>query len=70
MQGYFKAMTKSNMQHGGYLPLFLRSLATNNGVTVERMIGIYCGTKRYQFDNVTVIPVHEFINELYNGKIF
>jgi hypothetical protein len=48
----------------------MRSLAINNGVTVERMIGVYCGAKRYQFDNVTVIPVREFIDELYNGKIF
>jgi len=48
----------------------MRSLAINNGVTVDRMIGVYCGTKRYQFENVTVMPVREFIADLYNGKIF
>ena len=48
----------------------MRNLAINNGVMVERMICIYCGAKSYEFDNVTVIPVYEFIGELYNGKIF
>jgi len=48
----------------------MKSLAANNGVTVDRMIGVYCGTKRYQFENIAVMPVHEFIVDLYNGKIF
>lgn len=48
----------------------MRSLAANNRVTVERMVAIYCGTQKYQFDNVTVIPVRGFIGELYDGKIF
>jgi predicted AAA+ superfamily ATPase len=48
----------------------MRSLAKNNGVTVDRMIGVYCGAKRYQFENVAVMPVREFIVDLYNGKIF
>jgi predicted AAA+ superfamily ATPase len=48
----------------------MRSLAINNGVTVDRMIGVYCGSKQYQFDNITVLPVRKFIDELYNGKIF
>ena len=48
----------------------MRNLAINNGVTVDRMIGVYCGAKRYQFDNVTVMPVREFIGALYNGSIF
>lgn len=48
----------------------MKSLAENNGVTVDRMIGVYCGAKRYQFENVTVIPFREFIFDLYNGNIF
>lgn len=47
----------------------MRSLATNDGVTVDRMIGVYCGAKSYQFDTVTVMPIREFIEALYNGGI-
>lgn len=48
----------------------MRNLSLNNPVTVDRMIGVYCGAKRYQFDNVDVLPFPEFIAELYNGNIF
>lgn len=48
----------------------MRSLAASKGVTVDRMIGIYCGARSYQFDDVSVLPVSEFIEALFSGKIF
>ena len=48
----------------------LRGLADTAGVEVERMIGIYCGPRRYDFDGVTVLPVAEFVKELFAGEVF
>ena len=48
----------------------LRNLADTAGVKVERMIGVYCGSRRYEFDNVTVVPVSEFFKELFDGEVF
>jgi len=48
----------------------LRSLADTAGVKVERMIGVYCGSRRYEFDNVTVLPVAEFVRALFAGEVF
>lgn len=48
----------------------LRSLSQSSGVKVERMIGIYCGSKSYRFDELQVWPVEEFVKELHAGKIY
>jgi predicted AAA+ superfamily ATPase len=48
----------------------LRGLADTAGAKVERMIGVYCGSWRYEFDNVTVLPVAEFVKALFAGEIF
>jgi uncharacterized protein len=48
----------------------LRALAETGGVRVERMIGVYCGSRRYDFDNVTVLPVVDFVKALFAGEIF
>jgi predicted AAA+ superfamily ATPase len=48
----------------------LRDLATTAGVEVDRMIGVYCGSRRYEFDEVTVLPVGEFVKELFAGEVF
>jgi predicted AAA+ superfamily ATPase len=48
----------------------LRGLADTPGVKVERMIGVYCGSRRYDFDEVSVLPVAEFVKELFAGEIF
>jgi hypothetical protein len=34
------------------------------------MIGVYCGSRRYDFDNVTVLPVADFVKALFAGEIF
>jgi hypothetical protein len=48
----------------------MRSLADNAGVNVERMFGVYCGVRSYQFDNVTVLPFADFIKALFAGEVF
>jgi uncharacterized protein len=48
----------------------LRALADTDGVRVDRMIGVYCGSRRYDFDNVTVLPVADFVKALFAGEIF
>jgi predicted AAA+ superfamily ATPase len=48
----------------------LRKLADTAGVKVDRMIGVYCGTRRYDFDKVTVLPIGDFVRALYGGEVF
>ena len=48
----------------------MRSLSENTGVTVERMFGVYCGLRSYQFDNITVLPFTDFIKALFAGDVF
>ena len=48
----------------------MRTLADSAGVKVERMFGVYCGSRNYQFDNITVLPVGDFIKALFSGEIF
>jgi len=48
----------------------MRSLADNAGVTVERMFGVYCGSRSYQFDNLTVLSFADFIKALFAGEVF
>jgi len=48
----------------------MRSLADNAGVTVERMFGVYCGSRSYQFDSITVLPFADFIKALFAGELF
>jgi predicted AAA+ superfamily ATPase len=48
----------------------MRALGESSGVQVERMIGVYCGSRTYQFDNVQVWPVAEFVKALFAGDVF
>jgi predicted AAA+ superfamily ATPase len=48
----------------------MRRLAELSGVKVERMIGVYCGSRPYQFDDVQVLPVEDFVKELFSGEVF
>jgi predicted AAA+ superfamily ATPase len=47
-----------------------RSLAETSGIKVERMIGVYCGPRSYQFDRVRVLPMADFVKELFGEEIF
>ena len=48
----------------------MRALANAPGVEVERMIGVYCGDRRYRFGDLEVWPVKDFLKALYAGEIF
>jgi len=48
----------------------MRSLAEASGVKVDRMIGVYCGSRSYQFDNIKVWPVADFVKALFTGEIY
>jgi predicted AAA+ superfamily ATPase len=48
----------------------MRSLAGRDGITVERMIGVYRGKEALTFDRVEVLPVLEFFQRLHAGRIF
>jgi predicted AAA+ superfamily ATPase len=48
----------------------MRSLKKEKKVIVDRMIGIYTGQRPYHFEDLDVLPVGSFLNQLYSGKIF
>jgi predicted AAA+ superfamily ATPase len=48
----------------------LRSLSQTAGLKVERMIGIYCGSRSYDFEGLRVLPVSEFVQALHAGEVF
>ncbi len=48
----------------------MRSLANSPKLSVKRMIGVYRGQERYHFQGLDVLPVKDFLTELYLGKIF
>lgn len=48
----------------------LRSLLEMSGIQVDRLIGVYAGSRQYKFDKVEVMPAPAFFESLHNGKIF
>jgi len=48
----------------------MRSLAAIGGLAVEQMIGIYCGSRTYSFDDVRIWPVEKFVKALHAGEVF
>lgn len=48
----------------------LLNLANTSGVKVDRMIGVYCGSRRYQYHDIEVRPVGDFIKALFSGEVF
>jgi predicted AAA+ superfamily ATPase len=48
----------------------MRALAETSGIKVERLIGVYCGPRTYQFDNIKILPMAEFVKVLFAGGIF
>ena len=48
----------------------LRNLASQANVKVDRLIAVYTGTRAYHFSGLDVLPVSEFIQSLYQGKVF
>lgn len=48
----------------------MRDLAQSGQLTVARMLGVYLGDTRYHFDGVDVLPVADFLSDLFAGRIF
>ncbi len=48
----------------------MRSLAGTTGVKVDRMIGVYCGSRTYLFEDLQVLPLAHFVKALYSGEVF
>ena len=48
----------------------MMSLSASAGVQVDRMIGVYCGTRAYRFGEVQVWPVADFVKALHKGEVF
>jgi hypothetical protein len=47
----------------------MRALSETAGIKVERMIGVYCGPRSYQFD-IKILPMTEFVKALFAGEIY
>ncbi|MBI4603147.1 MAG: ATP-binding protein [Planctomycetes bacterium] len=48
----------------------LRDLAAQGDVKVERMYGVYTGPRAYQYGDLRVLPVAEFLKALHEGAVF
>ena len=48
----------------------MRSLNDHKGIHVDRMIGVYSGTRVYHYEGIDVLPVKEFLEQLHNGQVF
>ena len=48
----------------------MRGLADTSGIKVDRMIGVYCGSRSYMFDGIHVWPVGDFVKALFSGEVF
>jgi hypothetical protein len=48
----------------------MRSLARTDGITVERMLGVYQGREALAFGDVEVLPVLEFFKRVHAGEVF
>ena len=46
------------------------ALAAATGVHADRLFGVYCGSRAYQFNNVRVLPVADFVKALFAGEVF
>jgi uncharacterized protein len=48
----------------------MRDLHALPGIRVERMIGVYTGLRAMHFDGLDVLPVEQFLRQLYAGEVF
>ncbi len=48
----------------------MRGLADTSDIKVDRMIGVYCGSRSYMFDGIRVWPVGDFVKALFSGEVF
>jgi hypothetical protein len=48
----------------------MKSLKDNPGLKIDRLIGVYSGSRSYQFDDLSVFPLEEFTRALFAGEIY
>ena len=48
----------------------MRALESSEKVVVDRMIGVYNGTRSYHYDGLDVFPYGEFLTRLHNSEFF
>ena len=48
----------------------LINIGEQSSIVVDRVIGVYLGSRTYRFGNVDVMPLRTFVGELYAGKVF
>jgi predicted AAA+ superfamily ATPase len=48
----------------------MRALTETSRIKVERMVGVYCGLRSYQFDSIMILPMAEFVKILFAGEIY
>ncbi len=48
----------------------MRSLAQNDRIHVDRMIGVYAGKRTYRFGDLDILPVEDFLKQLHQGDVF
>ena len=48
----------------------MRSLSKSDRIHVDKMIGVYTGTRTYHFDGIDVLPVKDFLHRLHQGDVF
>jgi predicted AAA+ superfamily ATPase len=48
----------------------MKDLQSQEGVEVEKMIGVYLGSRSYTFGEVDVMPLRSFLDALYDNEIF
>ncbi len=48
----------------------VRSIAGESNIEVDRMIGVYTGSQRYDFGKFQVMPVIDFLKDLHAGNIY
>ena len=48
----------------------MRDMSQSPQICVDRMVGVYTGKRSYHFDGVDVLPVAEFLQQLYQGNVF
>ena len=48
----------------------MRGMAASGKLRIDRMVGVYLGDTAYHFDGIDVLPLRQFLGDLFAGRIF
>ena len=48
----------------------MRALASSKTVNIRSCYGVYLGRERYRFGDVEVLPLADFLEKLFAGRVF